>query len=240
MKPNKDEDPNTFGTALEFRGVQQGVYDHLKLQIIVGNLSPGQKLNEAELATRFKTSRAPLREAFRKLESDNLVISIPRKGCFVSELSLEDCIEICQAREMIECFAVDLLERNGIIDLSGVAATFEVLDDLSLPSSNDPHERVQYLKAILDFHTKLVEATGNFRICQSYQGIFTTLARYRSTYIPTAQLAFRSRKEHKLILDLISSRHYGQAKEALRSHLDWALEEITAGINTMSSESEAV
>lgn len=222
---------DSLETELGFLGVKEGIYDHLRLQIIVGNLHGGQKLNEMELASRFNSSRAPIRETFRMLESENLVTSIPRKGCHVSRLSLQNCKEICEAREMIECFAIDLLERKGITELPEVASTIKVADKLSLPSSDDARERYQYLKASLDFHTKLVQSAGSSCLFQFYRSIFTNLARYRSTYHPTIPRASRSRKEHEHIIKLIGRQHYSQAKDSLRSHLNWAFEEITKAMS---------
>jgi DNA-binding GntR family transcriptional regulator len=223
LLPQLPEQDTSFG----FVGVKQGLFEFLRLQIIVGNLKPGMKLNETELASRFNISRAPLREAFRLLENENLVTSFPRRGCYVAELSLNNCIEVCQIREMIECFAIDLLEKKGNPDVSAAARSLEHAAKLPLPSTDAARERFDYLKAVLDFHIKLVEAAGNSRLCQLYEGIYTTLARYRSTYRPTTGLASRTRKEHEHILDLITERRYSEAKDLTRSHLNLAFEQIT-------------
>ena len=123
---------------MEFTGVKDGMVEYLRVHIISGTFAPGQKLNEIELGNRFNISRAPLREAFRLLENEHLVMSIPRKGCYVRELSLEDCQEIFQVREMIECFAVDILRSKGITKLPGVIAAIEKMAKLPIPKSKDP------------------------------------------------------------------------------------------------------
>ncbi|MBW2123631.1 MAG: GntR family transcriptional regulator, partial [Deltaproteobacteria bacterium] len=69
---------------MEIRGVTKSLVDYLRTQIITGNLPPGQKLNEIRLSSDLGVSRPPLREAFRILEHDRLVASIPRKGTYVT------------------------------------------------------------------------------------------------------------------------------------------------------------
>jgi len=169
---------------MKFAGIKEQVIEYLKVHIINGDLSPGQKLNEIEFAYNLNISRGPLREAFRLLENDGLIISIPRKGCYVTELSLEDCIEIFQIRKMVECFSIDLLENKNITDLPELALSLEKTGDLQIPSTSDPYEKFQYVKMILDFHIKLVKSAGNFRLNHIFKAIFSSLARYRSTYIP--------------------------------------------------------
>jgi DNA-binding GntR family transcriptional regulator len=224
-----------FRNPIGFVGVKQGLYDYLRLQIIVGNIVPGRRLNETELASRFNISRAPLREAFRLLENENLVTSFPRKGCYVTHLSLDHCREICEIREMIECFAIDLFERNGLPDLTALAQLVEKTAKAEIPSSEDAQERFDYLKMVLDFHIRLVKATGNALLFRIYEGIFTALARYRSVYRPTAGMAVRSQREHNRVLDLISKKHFSQAKGLLTSHLQLAFDQMSKNITRRNS-----
>lgn len=207
---------------MQFTGVKDGMVEYLRVHIITGTFSPGQKLNEIELGNRFDISRAPLREAFRLLENEHLVMSIPRKGCYVKELSLEDCKEIFQVREMIECFAVDILRTKEITELPGVIAAMEKMDQMPIPKSTDPFEKFEYLKAILSFHVKLVESAANSWLNSCFQSIFSCLARYRATYEPSTGLSMHSTNDHERIVKLIKEQRYDEAKDLLKSHNQWA------------------
>lgn len=207
---------------MEFTGVKDGMVEYLRVHIINGTFSPGQKLNEIELGNRFNISRAPLREAFRLLENERLVMSVPRKGCYVRELSLEDCKEVFQVREMIECFAVDILRSKGITELPEVIAAIEKMAKLPIPKSTDPFEKYQYLKTILSFHVKLVESASNSWLNYCFDSIFSCLARYRSTYEPSTGLSMHSTKDHERIVKLINEQRYDEAKDLLRTHNQWA------------------
>ena len=81
--------------------VTQNITQYLWTRIISGEYKPGQKLIENNLASLLEVSTAPVREAFLILEKEQLVAKIPRKGCFVTEVSMEDCRQIFQARLMI-------------------------------------------------------------------------------------------------------------------------------------------
>ena len=102
---------------MEILGVTKSTVQYLREQIITGELAPGQKLSEMEISSNLGISRPPLREAFRILENENLVLSIPRKGCYVTQVSMEDCRHIYEAREMIECHAIELLKAQNVRDL---------------------------------------------------------------------------------------------------------------------------
>ena len=87
--------------------VSEYLIDYLRTEIIMGGLPPGVKINEYHLSETLNVSRPILREVLRALESEPLVDIIPRKGSYVSAISLEDFIELYDIRGMIEYKAVD-------------------------------------------------------------------------------------------------------------------------------------
>jgi len=94
--------------------VSEYLINYLRNEIITGSLAPGEKIKEYQLSETLDVSRPILREVLRTLESERLVDIIPRKGSYVSTISLEDFIELYDIREMIECKAVDLLKHKKI------------------------------------------------------------------------------------------------------------------------------
>ena len=69
------------------------IFQHLREQIIKGKFEEGKRLNEVNLQKMFRTSRTPIREAFRRLEAEGFVEFLPRKGAFVRSISLENLRE---------------------------------------------------------------------------------------------------------------------------------------------------
>ena len=205
--------------TLSVKGVTESVAQNLRIHIIEGELAPGQKLNELELAERLGISRPPLREAFRLLEGENLVVSVPRKGCYVTEVSTRDCLQIYKAREMIECYTIDCFEARGIRELPDVVSAIALAGQRSPASSYDDIERIGYQNPYPYFHLKMVESTGNQWLIRFYNSIAPTLARYQfMCYVPEA--LEKTQREHKRILGLIKKGSYEEAKEFLKAHIN--------------------
>lgn len=201
------------------------VLENLRSRIITGELAPGQRLNENELSSRLGISRHPIREAFRVLESERLVFSIPNKGAFVTNLSTEDLIEVYRAREMIECYAVDLLKINNINVLPQLESAIESVSNLSTPPIDNAEKYLEFHKAFVDFHVKLVEASGNSRIIHFYDSIVRNLARYQFKNLRMPGRLETNNNEHKLILKFLKAAEYDQAKKFIKLHINKRLQE---------------
>ena len=209
---------------MEIKSITKSVVEYLRLQIITGELAAGQKLNETELASRLHISRPPLREAFRILQNEHLVVSIPRKATYVSHISIEDLEEVYQAREMLECYAIDLLKAKNIRQLPNVVGSVEAASDLSIPSQDNREEVFTYLKAFVDFHIKLIESAGNSWVTHFYNSISSHLARYQFIYLYIPGSGRRSSEEHNQILDFIKISNYEKAKKFMREHINYTFE----------------
>ncbi|MBX2999237.1 MAG: GntR family transcriptional regulator [Caldilineaceae bacterium] len=85
------------------------VTNQIRDGIIAGQLRPGEKLAEPELATFFQVSRSPVREALRRLEQEGLVVREPNRSCYVWQPTIEDVEEIHTLRTMVECLAAELV-----------------------------------------------------------------------------------------------------------------------------------
>ncbi len=205
---------------MEIPGVTKSIVEHLRSQIITGQLKAGERLNESVLSNQLEISRAPLREAFRVLEEDQLVVSNPRKGCYVADLTQQDFIELYQSREMIEIYAIDLLEEMRLNELNDVEAALKATIGLSIPTENESaDEKLNYLLKFADFHNSIVKASQNRQIIHFYRKIGFHLARYQFMYAYKPGLTSDSQKEHTKILNLIRSNKYDQARIYLRHHI---------------------
>jgi DNA-binding GntR family transcriptional regulator len=218
---------------MEVFSVTESALQFLRRKIITGELKPGQKLNECNLSEELGISRPPLRETFRILEKDYLVVTIPRKGTHVTKLSVSDFKEICQIREMIECFTIDLLEASSIRNLPKVTAAINRSLALSLPvNSADPEELLNGIKLLVDFHDSLIESSGNSRMAYMYHSVGYNLARYQFIYFQIEGTVQHSLDDHKKILRLIANSDYNQAKEELRKHIRYAGELVERKVFT--------
>lgn len=198
--------------------VSENVLNHIRHQIVVGAFSPGQKLNEVDLAATLGVSTAPVREALRVLQNEYLVKTIPRKGTFVTELSIEDCRQIYEVRKIIECACVDILQSRNTRELSNNSIT-ELLPYQSLLDALS--ERKKTFSGLARFHFGFPRLVDNKWLTSLYDSIACAIIRYQLIcYEPGYPQKFED--EHERFSTLIKNGHYDQAKEFLKKHIDHA------------------
>ena len=144
---------------------------------------------------------------------------MPRKGSYVAEISLDDFTALYHARELIECYAIDLLELSGKKELPDVEATINIASNLVPPPENDPQQKLEHLQALIVFHYRLVEACGNKHILRFYDTIASNLARYQFVYLYKSNLSTDSHEDHRMILRHIGRGEYSEAKATLVDHM---------------------
>ena len=89
-----------------------GAYEQIYQAIIRGEVKPGDRLRETELAEQIGLSRTPIREAIRKLESDGIVEHQPRVGAMVKKLSQQEIVELYEMRIVIEQTAAQMAAKH--------------------------------------------------------------------------------------------------------------------------------
>src|SRR6056297_3263879 len=104
-----------------YKTVRDAVFESIRKGILNGYFKPGERIIESQLAEKMNVSRTPIREALRRLEVENLVENLPRKGMIVSTLKDSQVIEIFNIRGALEGLAVDIaidkLDDELIINL---------------------------------------------------------------------------------------------------------------------------
>src|SRR5690606_19124800 len=133
------------------------LYLLLKGEIARGELTPGQRLVEAELARRHRLSQAPVREALRRLAHEGLVIQLPRRGTFVASISQEEARRSYALRAVLEEAAAREFCRYASPEAPDQLA--EILDRMEAAAADDDLQRVIDLD--IQFHQTVWEATGH-------------------------------------------------------------------------------
>jgi len=218
---------------MEILGLTRTLVDDLREKIIIGEFVPGQKINEIHLAATLGISRSPLREALRVLENEHLIVSIPRKGSFITQISLEDLKEAYQIREMVECYAIDLLKENQIAELPRVVSCANEASRLDEPSEGDsPKVKLAYLAGMADYHYALIKSTGNNRLFQLYQTVHSSIKRYIFLNAFREGSLQHRREDHYQILECIQREKYDEAKTVMRNHIRFSAEQLKIKMET--------
>jgi DNA-binding GntR family transcriptional regulator len=204
----------------------ESVLEQLRAAILSGELRPGEKLVEVDLAERFGTSRGPIRQAVRELVREGTVIEFARRGHVVSSLSARDLAEVYGVREALEVATVKtILGRVSDDDLAGLAGHLDGLE-------GDEGDYLTRSVHDLAFHRALVALTGNARMSAINDQMLTLtghLLRTAAAANPTLQTTIRP-SVHRDVVAAIAARNADAAVDAVTRHYRHAEERLYPGL----------
>ena len=150
------------------------VRDDVLALILKGVFSPGQRINEPDVASRLGVSRVPVREALRELESSGLVVARKHSGVFVRQLDAEEIRDLYQMRALLDGFAG---RQAASLPSPEKTALLTILDDASQAMKNAASrlEVQHYYGENLRFHWALIEACRNRTLAETYRGVVQKL-----------------------------------------------------------------
>lgn len=199
----------------EFLPLRDVVFQTLRQAILKGELKPGERLMEINLANKLGVSRTPVREAIRMLELEGLVIMIPRRGAQVAQITEQDLNDVLEVRMGLEEFAVSLACKR---------MTREELEELT--KANKEFERAMagndisaLAEADVVFHELIYSGTHNKRLIQIISNIREQMYRYRIEYLKDEQIRKTLVSEHRAILEALSARDITQAVTHINTHI---------------------
>ena len=200
----------------EYLPLRDVVFNTLRRAILRGELKPGERLMEIQLANKLGVSRTPIREAIRKLELEGLVLMIPRKGAEVAEITeknLRDVLEVrCALEELAVQLACERIDKRGIKELHTAADRFrDVLgsDDIT-----------QIAQADEAFHDVIFTATDNERLIQLLNNLREQMYRYRIEYLKKKECYPQLLGEHEAIISAIERHDKEKATRITGQHIN--------------------
>lgn len=212
----------------EYLPLRDVVYNTLRQAILRGELKPGERLMEIQLANKLGVSRTPVREAIRKLELDGLVLMIPRKGAEVADISEKSLKDVLEVRKALEELAVQLacekISKAQIAELKEAAEEFK-----KILKSNDI---TQIAEADVCFHDVIYMATDNQKLIQLLYNLREQMYRYRVEYLKRPGVYPKLIQEHEEIIRQIEKREKELAAEITCRHIDNQVEAVMNVIRT--------
>lgn len=202
----------------ESRTLADRVFEQIQTAIVKGDIAPGSKITEPDLAKKYGISRGPLREAIRRLEGRRLIKRVAHVGARVVSLSFEELLDIYYVREAMEGMACRLAARNmtseEIASLRELLARHEQASELQ--------EGVAYYQkeGDLDFHFRIVLGSKNEKLTELLCGELYHLVRmYRYQFSASSSRPKRAFAEHHRIVDAIEQRDEELAEMLMRRHI---------------------
>ncbi len=196
------------------------VQREVERRILAGELAPGAKLNEAELAAELRVSRGPVREAFRGLEQVGLVRTEKNRGVYVRQVSLEEANEIYEVRAALEGLIGRLAaKRIRPEQVDRVRAVVKKMHAVG-KRNGQPGDAAAYYPLNVQFHALLVEAAGNRALEANYKRVVNELDLYRrETITRSAENIPVSTRDHEAIVNAVAKGDEKLAERLLYEHV---------------------
>jgi DNA-binding GntR family transcriptional regulator len=200
--------------APPYRLLSDNAYEGLRDAILNGRLVPGERLVEAELARQMMISRAPIREAIRKLEQDGLVQYHARRGTVVRRLSAEEIRDVYHLRAHLEAYGARLAATNATLE--ELAKLENLLDRMREYAAQEDSPRV--VSTDVEFHASICVASRSTRLFRLWDSLnphsWTLLSRLKARYTLT-EIAER----HRPLLKALQARDPDLAASEISKHI---------------------
>jgi DNA-binding GntR family transcriptional regulator len=181
-------------------------------RIISGVLQPDAPLRQDHVAREFNSSHVPVREAFRQLEAEHLVVGLPRRGVRVAPLDATSIKEIAEMRAALEVVALrQAASKLTPAHLAGI--------ELALIEGDNAETLAEFEAANRAFHQALVAPCGMPRLLASLDGLQRANSRLVFAMAHSSGWRPRSNQDHRLILGALRARNIEQACSLLARHI---------------------
>lgn len=191
------------------------VFNTLREAILKGELKPGERLMELQLAAKLGVSRTPIREAIRMLEQEGLAVTVPRKGAEVAKMTEKDMEDVLQIREALDELAVSIaceqITREEIEELKETMREFE--------ESAKTRDVRKIAGADVKFHDIIYQATRNPKLVNMLSNLREQMYRYRVEYLKDEKNYPMLVREHSQIVAGLSEKNKDKVTAAMHQHV---------------------
>jgi DNA-binding GntR family transcriptional regulator len=220
--------PSTRGPGGRSNGgpstAQQHAVDALRRLIVAGELRPGRRVNQEDLAEQIGLSVAPVREALRVLEHEGQLTYLPRRGYFVTELRVEDLEEIYELRQVLEARAA----RRALPALDDEALARIELAAKDCVAAAEAGDVAAELAANRRFHFAILASPDQVHAMRVIRLLWDSTEAYRAMYYNSPDERRAATDAHERIIAAVRARDPDALVAELDAHRTRALHVLTA------------
>ena len=191
------------------------VFNTLREAILKGELQPGERLMELQLASKLGVSRTPIREAIRRLEQEGLAVTMPRKGAEVARMTLKDMEDVLEVREALDELAARIacakINDEQLENLKSIRDEFK--------KSLDSGDVKKIAEEDVRFHDAIYEATDNAKLIALTNNIREQMYRYRVEYLKDQNNYPILIAEHDAIVNALEQRDKEMVTAEMHTHV---------------------
>jgi DNA-binding GntR family transcriptional regulator len=230
MLPWLDDTPSRLLADIRETSLAKVVRAEVLGLIVRGELAPGARINEPDIAARLGVSRVPVREGLRELESSGLIVSRKNAGVFVRVFSTKEIDDLYDMRALLDGHAGGLVARQSPAERKALAR--QLAEHLGqMKTAATARDTQSYYSANLAFHWAIVEAAGNAALASAYRQVVQQLHVSRLRNLSDAAAVKASIAEHRAIhaalvagevetLQALQIGHVNDAHARLRARRD--------------------
>ena len=198
-----------------YKPLREVIFSTLREAIIMGELKPGERLMEVQLAEKMGVSRTPVREAIRKLELEGLVVMIPRRGAHVARLTEKDIMDVLEVRATLDglatALATERINEDEIKELKHVQSQLE--------NYVEKGNLQGVIKKDIEFHDVIYKASKNDKLVQIANNLREQVYRFRVIYLKDFGNNEEVIREHNEIWSAILSKDPNLARVSAQKHI---------------------
>jgi len=195
--------------------LSQQAYQSIKQKIVSLELAPGSVINEPRLREELNLSRTPIREALQRLSQEKLILIAPRRGMFVSEISITDLQKLFEARLVLEPFAARHAAQRGTTEhwsrMEAVLTT--------VPAKDEEADNKKLITIDETCHQIIYEAADNPFLCDVLRTNYALSLRLWHFSLASISNMQDVVLEHRLIMDALKAKEEDEAARLMQKHI---------------------
>lgn len=200
----------------EYLPLREVVFNNLRDAILKGELKPGERLLENQLADKLGVSRTPVREALRMLEQENLVALVPRKGAQVLDLSAIDIKNVLEIRNALEVVGIKHACKNMPAEKLNELKEYNKLFEKAF----DDKDYEAVAKADEKFHDIIFASANNDKLVQIIGNMRAQVYRYRMAYLKVFETRTAVMNHHRGIIEAIENHLEEEGTRVMTDHIE--------------------
>lgn len=212
---------------LDYRTLRENVADEIRMKILNGDMKPGDKIVEQELASEFGISRGPVREALRQLEQEGMVEYSRNVGCSVRHVGMDDIYEIYYMRANYEMMAVRL--HNGPFPQENLEKMEHILSQMKM-LHKDEYRKVFELDN--EFHEAILDLVSFKRLKKAWEDLsYGNIVTGYNMDVDREQVIKRQYLIHEKLLNACKTGTPAQVEQAIADHYLGGVEKLIQKVN---------
>lgn len=223
MAPNGSADSLTTPISRK-QSLRQLVHERVRSALLRGEIAPGQRFTESQLAEGLGTSRAPIREALRELEQAGLIVPSGQRGYLLRPVGIDDARELSLLRIALEKLAATLVVERA--DDDGLKELEAIVEKMEAAEASSPQEALEDLD--VNFHERFCRLADHEPLLR----VWLSLRDQLTLAMRTVNLAWKPERgfaaSHAKVVEALRSRDPAVAEQMIEDHIRRGLDRLTS------------